>query len=401
MDHPVIAVPRIHAGCSSVPRVGRGLACDGYRCVCEATETLSHCPGHAQTVISSLENRVQPSPRWGEIPYCPGPTQPSQAKFQYTIQACNTTECSEESPSLTVTVTPIAGRMAAGPAYYHTDALGSPVVQTDATGQEIAGSRRHYEPYGQLLSDLVPADQGPGYTGHVTDVLTGFSYMQQRYYDLIVGRFLSVDPVVAAATDGSNFNRYLYVNNNPYTNIDPDGRFCVPCGGAIAGAIISGGISIYNGNSAGTVLKDAAIGGAVGALSTIPGGGPSAVALRAGLASAAGDTTSHIIDKGINNVDTIQSLEAGLVGAVVGGLAKGAADNIVPNRNIPGLSSSHPLVREGRAIPQAGSEATAAPARNATELGVSATIGGAVGAAQASGSGPAVPAPPNMNRELK
>jgi len=114
--------------------------------------------------------------------------------------------------------------MAAGPTYYHTDALGSPVVQTDATGQEIAGSRRHYEPYGQLLSDLVPADQGPGYTGHVTDVLTGFSYMQQRYYDPLAGRFLSVDPVVANATDGSNFNRYWYANNNPYRYIDPDGR---------------------------------------------------------------------------------------------------------------------------------------------------------------------------------
>jgi uncharacterized protein RhaS with RHS repeats len=45
--------------------------------------------------------------------------------------------------------------------------------------------------------------------------------MQQRYYDPIAGRFLSIDPVAA---DAGSFNRYWYANNNPYKNIDPDGR---------------------------------------------------------------------------------------------------------------------------------------------------------------------------------
>ncbi len=51
--------------------------------------------------------------------------------------------------------------------------------------------------------------------------------MQQRYYDPIAGRFLSVDPVTADRNTGGNFNRYWYANNNPYTNTDPDGRICV------------------------------------------------------------------------------------------------------------------------------------------------------------------------------
>jgi hypothetical protein len=46
--------------------------------------------------------------------------------------------------------------------------------------------------------------------------------MQQRYYDPMIGRFLSVDPV--AASLGSNFNRYSYASNNPYKFVDPDGR---------------------------------------------------------------------------------------------------------------------------------------------------------------------------------
>ena len=49
--------------------------------------------------------------------------------------------------------------------------------------------------------------------------------MQQRYYDPVIGRFLSVDPVTADPTTGINFNRYWYANNNPYMYTDPDGRF--------------------------------------------------------------------------------------------------------------------------------------------------------------------------------
>lgn len=103
--------------------------------------------------------------------------------------------------------------------YIHTDALGSPVAVTNSAGQVI--ERREYEPYGR---QLVPATltNGPGYTGHVTDAVTGLTYMQQRYYDPIIGRFLSTDPV--GANTGMGFNRYGYANNNPYRFTDPDGR---------------------------------------------------------------------------------------------------------------------------------------------------------------------------------
>jgi RHS repeat-associated protein len=58
----------------------------------------------------------------------------------------------------------------------------------------------------------------------MTDAATTLSYMQQRYYDPIAMRFVSVDPVAASTTDGGNFNRYWYANNNPYKFTDPDGR---------------------------------------------------------------------------------------------------------------------------------------------------------------------------------
>ena len=49
--------------------------------------------------------------------------------------------------------------------------------------------------------------------------------MQQRYYDPVAGRFLSVDPVTTDAKTGDSFNRYVYGRNNPYKFKDPDGRF--------------------------------------------------------------------------------------------------------------------------------------------------------------------------------
>ena len=48
--------------------------------------------------------------------------------------------------------------------------------------------------------------------------------MQQRYYDPIAGRFLSVDPIVTDANTGKGFGLYTYVDNNPYAKVDPDGR---------------------------------------------------------------------------------------------------------------------------------------------------------------------------------
>ncbi|MDE2381825.1 MAG: hypothetical protein KGL71_06400, partial [Xanthomonadaceae bacterium] len=104
--------------------------------------------------------------------------------------------------------------------YFHTDALGSPIAKTNAAGAIIETSE--YEPYGRLLNRA--NDNRAGYTGHVMDAASGLTYMQQRYYDPTIGRFLSVDPVTANSVNGSNFNRYWYAAGNPYKFTDPDGR---------------------------------------------------------------------------------------------------------------------------------------------------------------------------------
>lgn len=108
--------------------------------------------------------------------------------------------------------------------YYYTDPQGTVLAKADASGTIIA--TYDYAPYGTVVASMSPAPNGPGYTGHVNDPDTGLVYMQARYYDPAVGRFLSVDPVSAA----TKFSRYTYASNNPIVNIDPDGMSDIPFG---------------------------------------------------------------------------------------------------------------------------------------------------------------------------
>jgi len=107
--------------------------------------------------------------------------------------------------------------------YIHTDALGSAVAITDSSRgvREI----EEYEPFGS--SSNRANDDRAGFTGHPADSLTSLVYMQQRYYDPAIGRFISSDPVTVNLNSGANFPRYAYANNNPYRFIDPDGRASV------------------------------------------------------------------------------------------------------------------------------------------------------------------------------
>src|SRR5690606_10719251 len=98
-----------------------------------------------------------------------------------------------------------------------------------------------YRAYGMEVMDA--PRPGPGYTGHYRDVGTGLVYMQQRYYDPVIGRFLSVDPVALDTQNGWNFNRYNYAANNPYKFTDPDGRnpFATTCTANPENVILCGG----------------------------------------------------------------------------------------------------------------------------------------------------------------
>jgi RHS repeat-associated protein len=73
-------------------------------------------------------------------------------------------------------------------------------------------SSQHYAPFGSVIEGEKDA---VGYTGHKFDTDIGLSYMQARYYDPVIGRFYSNDPVdfIGHLKRGNNpahgFGRYL------------------------------------------------------------------------------------------------------------------------------------------------------------------------------------------------
>jgi len=122
--------------------------------------------------------------------------------------------------------------------YLHTDHLGSPVVGTNPAG--VDKWRVRYSPFGITGDNNAANKDQMGFTGHIKDSSTDLNYMQARYYDPVMGRFLSTDPVGFVNRNPASFNRYLYVNNNPYIYNDPDGEFLQIAIGAALGAVLSG-----------------------------------------------------------------------------------------------------------------------------------------------------------------
>lgn len=61
--------------------------------------------------------------------------------------------------------------------------------------------------------------QAHAFTGEYLDDETGMTYLRNRYYDPITGRFTTKDPI---GVDGG-LNSYAYTNNNPVNYTDPEG----------------------------------------------------------------------------------------------------------------------------------------------------------------------------------
>lgn len=110
--------------------------------------------------------------------------------------------------------------------FLHTDHLGSAVAATN--GSRAIQWRESYTPFGETRNDPAINRDETGFTGHILDSAIGLNYMQARYYDPVIGRFLSNDPVGFDPASPQMFNRYSYVLNDPINANDPTGMECVP-----------------------------------------------------------------------------------------------------------------------------------------------------------------------------
>ena len=67
------------------------------------------------------------------------------------------------------------------------------------------------------------------YRGYYFDLETGFYYLNSRYYDPNIRRFVSADDIsyLGANDDMSAFNLYAYCSNNPVMYKDPTGEIAI------------------------------------------------------------------------------------------------------------------------------------------------------------------------------
>jgi RHS repeat-associated protein len=101
--------------------------------------------------------------------------------------------------------------------YFHADHLDSTRVVTDQAGAVV--ERIAYRPYG----DAPAGTAKYRYTSKELDAETGLYFYGARYYNPVLGRFISPDPIGARFEDPQTLNRYAYARNNPVFFNDPSG----------------------------------------------------------------------------------------------------------------------------------------------------------------------------------
>ncbi|MEN9502473.1 MAG: hypothetical protein RI964_1758 [Pseudomonadota bacterium] len=108
--------------------------------------------------------------------------------------------------------------------FYHPDQVGSPIMATTHPDGVISW-RENYKPYGERqVRSITSSTNNNWFAGKTIDTESGLSYFGARYYDPLIGRFMSVDPAEPNPNNLHSLNRYAYANNNPYKYVDPDGR---------------------------------------------------------------------------------------------------------------------------------------------------------------------------------
>ena len=93
---------------------------------------------------------------------------------------------------------------------------------TDTNGAQ-SGATLKYLPFGLCLESQGNLGTTKLFTGQRLDA-TGLYYYNARYYDPLIGRFISPDTVVQDFSNPQTLNRYTYCANNPLIYTDPSGN---------------------------------------------------------------------------------------------------------------------------------------------------------------------------------
>jgi len=115
-----------------------------------------------------------------------------------------------------------------------TDTLGSVMAATNnlSSSGAVLGNQA-YGPYGNARYSKGRVGTQKGFTGQIADPISGLDDYGARYYDPVVGQFVSADSV-------QGLDPYAYVGGNPETRNDPTGNYVT----VVFGASKGGGTSV-------------------------------------------------------------------------------------------------------------------------------------------------------------
>ena len=264
--------------------------------------------------------------------------------------------------------------------YYFVSAQGDVSAILDSGGK-IAASY-DYDAWGNCTvynsSDAAIGDLNPlRYRGYYYDAETGFYYLQSRYYDPAICRFINADTFATTDANGVlSANMFAYCENNPVMRTDESGEFFNTVIGAVIGATFGAvsaaiaGTSIWGGALSGAVSGAVAGFGVDVAMATVATG-PVGIAVAA-VATFGGGFIGSIVGDVIEAKSNGQNLCTGEVigraiisgtaNMVTGGLntAVGKATGEVFNKSMSLKrvaktiwKSTSDLVKRGRGITRA------------------------------------------------
>ena len=168
------------------------------------------------------------------------------------------------------------------------------------------------------------------YCGEYYDAETGTVYLRARYYNPVIGRFISRDTYTGEHGAPLSLNLYTYCHNNPVISVDPSGHFILTAivVGAISGAVVSAGVSLYNeSKSAGGISNvtsenwlNVGISFGIGGLCGAVGGAAGAMASAAVGTLATASAASPLVASSISNTLSY-SIGTGMAGGMAGSWA--------------------------------------------------------------------------------
>ena len=118
-------------------------------------------------------------------------------------------------------------------AYYYYDINLQGDVECIYNSNGVKVVTYEYDPWGVItyITDTSGISIGTinpiRYRGYYYDNETGFYYLQSRYYDPNICRFINADTITDGGAGVLGYNLFIYAANNPINNSDPSGKWII------------------------------------------------------------------------------------------------------------------------------------------------------------------------------